>query len=89
MGHEAGNLNGGGAEDAEIGGAGQGAYRRKTGNPHDRFDRGVDRVDDAAKPPSDQVGQNLAPDAVGIGAHPDEGDALGLEDRIEIVDIHG
>ncbi len=86
---DAGDLPGGGANHGQVGAAGESGDVGVGLDPEDRLDRRVDRIDDAPETGAHEIAKNRAADALRILACPEEDDALRLEDRIELVDVHG
>ena len=58
-------------------------------NALDRLAFGIDRIDHAAEARADQVAQHGVADAGGRVAGPDDGDAVGIEDLVEVAMLTG
>ena len=86
---EAGDLAGRRADDGQVGRLRDILDVGDAGDPHDGLAHGADGVDDPAEAAADEIDEDLAADALGVGGDADEGDALGLEDLIERLNGHG
>ena len=82
------HLGRGGADHRQVGSAREARHVGVGMDAEDRLHRRVDRIDDAAEAGADQVAKDRAADALRVLVGAEEGDALRLEDRIELVDVH-
>jgi hypothetical protein len=81
-------LAGGGADDGEVGRLRQVGDPRRAGYPQDGLAHRADGIDDPAERAADEVDQDLAADALGVGGDADQGDPFRLEDLIEHLNGH-
>ena len=77
-----------GADDPQIGGFGKPFYVRVTRYAHDRFVLRIHRVNHPPESPAYKVYQYFPADWVWIRGNPDQSDPFGIEDIVELVDVH-
>src|SRR5262249_30205102 len=76
------------ADDSQVGRPGKVTHVRISLNPLHRLAPGIDRIDDSAEPPPNQVPQYRPADLGPFVTGPDHGNPLRLEDLVEVAGAH-